>query len=1119
MRISSFAVRRHLIIALLLGLVNWPVGAQVPAQKDPAKTPAIKLPSGAIIIVTKDPEAIDKPDAFYLTPEKYKEMSDQIDSLKKQIAAEKGMPPSICELDGRLETRGSQTIVKLRATFKFRTTVPRSIVFLGCQKAQPVEAKLEDGKLPLLAATDKGLSVHVDSIGEHVVRIDLELPLLPRGKGNEIGFDLGLPGAPITTLTFEAPAKVKRVTLVRREVGSGQTSGTDPPLDVKRYDADRPLPALGPITHLAVSWESAAQVGTGTVARSAEADVQVTIGEADILAEARIRLKGSAKEWRFLAPYNAEVVVGRAPPSAVGKPIDFPIDQAPDIVRPEPGKSEWRIRFREANAAELLVMVTARAARNRGADLKGRTTWAVGPFAALDVVQQAGTIHVKTLPHIRAAATLKGDTQRIDNSDDPNAEAIYRYRSLPTGPKDYVGPPLELDIRAAAGTVQTHVHHHLSLGEGGWRLRSEISVTPIRTEVETLDLEVPVPGVFEASTPKLVEGIVPVREIGPLRRIVQIKLAAPQRAEFSLTLDGFYPNLAASTQETMLVLPRLLNVFDRSGQVTVVVPDGFDLRGGAYQWEGDKPGVRMHSFDPPITMDRATTMSAAVSKTLSHVDLALKLIRADVRVESSVDVALGDRQTQVTQQLRYTFADRSLRKLRLRGPASVTGVTVNPGSIEINAPGNWMVNLPADPGKEATIVVAYSFPMLAAGDESRMRVPMLWPDGATSCENRVRILRDRVAVQHLLPALDSGPWQEMPITLVPGETSFPLLTLRGTGINLPLSLILRDAEASGPSMPLVWIDRILIQAQTGDAGQKYRARFHLKKWLARTLEFELPAGAVDAEVRINGLHAELRDAPSEGEVGRVLRVALPIGRDLPRLLIEVGYTLPVTSAENAWIQRYLPPRPRGRVAVAAVRWQVATPARSVPLSIGDAVFEERWTVRNGFFRPIAAHATGDLDKWISTGQEPDGSEVRAGWEMADTGVTAHQPSLAPLRIVAVPWILWQLAVSLSALVVGLILSRMPKRTVGVLLALMTAGMVMLGLLWPQPIGQVLAAAQPGLAILAIVLGLQRFFQWRYRRHLARMPGFTRIHAESALSRSNGIRPSREMSAINPPVGD
>ena len=77
-------------------------------------------------------------------------------------------------------------------------------------------------------------------------------------------------------------------------------------------------------------------------------------------------------------------------------------------------------------------------------------------------------------------------------------------------------------------------------------------------------MEVPVPGVFEALTPKLVEGIVPIRDSAPQRRIVQVKLASPQKAEFTLTLGGFYP-LPLAVQETSLVLPRLLNVFDRYG--------------------------------------------------------------------------------------------------------------------------------------------------------------------------------------------------------------------------------------------------------------------------------------------------------------------------------------------------------------------------------------------------------------------------------------------------------------------------------------------------------------------------------------------------------------------------
>ncbi len=177
-------------------------------------------------------------------------------------------------------------------------------MLLGCQKAQPVEAKWQDGKLPLLIATDKGLAIQAEAAGEHSVQLELELSLQPRGtKGTEIGFELGLPGAPITTLSFEAPGNLKQVTLSRREVGGALS---DPPIE-KRFAVKQLLPetggeALGPITSLAVSWEDASQPNVGSVALSAEAETLVIVGEADVQIETRLRMRGNAKEWRFLRP-------------------------------------------------------------------------------------------------------------------------------------------------------------------------------------------------------------------------------------------------------------------------------------------------------------------------------------------------------------------------------------------------------------------------------------------------------------------------------------------------------------------------------------------------------------------------------------------------------------------------------------------------------------------------------------------------------------------------------------------------------------------------------------------------------------------------------------------------
>jgi hypothetical protein len=1131
---SGIAVRRRLAFGCLLFAIvaAWPLRAQGPPAKDkevPKKNTALKLPSGAIIVVTSNPEALDQFEGVYLSPEKFKELNEQIEQFKKQIAAEKAVPPSSCELEGRVEQRGSQSIVCMKATFKFRTNLPRSVVFLGCKKARAVEAKLEDGKLPLLASSDKGLTVQVDAAGEHSVALVVELPLLPRGpKGGEIGFELELPGAPISTLNFEAPSQVTRLSIGRRELGSPTTipvSGTEIPLEVKRVDAKRLIPgqpgeALGPVGHLEVWWEDRGNPGATESIRSAECDVQVTIGEADIQAETRLRLKGIAKDWKFVAPASAEVAVGRASTPGTGKPVDFPIDQAPEVIRPEPGKSEWRIGFRETNSTELLVTIATRSPRNRSADPKVKTSWPVGPFAALGVQQQIGSIRIKSLPNLRVTAHLKGDTQRIDRSDDPAGEAIYRFRALPAGPSNQPGAPLVLDISAAAGAVQTRVQHHLSLGEGGWRLRSDILVTPIRTEVESLDVEVPVPGVFEASTPKLVEGIVPLRENGPRRRVIQVKLAMPQRAEFSLALEGFYPT-PVGAQEASLVLPRLLNVIDRSGQVSVTVPEDSDLSGGAYQWESGKPGTRIHSLDYPATAEKTPVLTAEVSRAISHVELAWRPLRSDIRVEGRADVRLGEKQGRITQHFRYTFADRRQKKLRIRGPNSVTGVTVNPGSIEAIGPGDWVVNLPAEPAKETAINLAYSFSTVLAqtAEPARLSVPLLWPDGVSACESTVRVLRDRTAANRFLPSIDCDAWHESPTEIVPGESSLPLLVARANGINLPLVLAFQDAEVGAASIPAIWIDRVLIQAQTTEGGQRYRARFHLSKWEVGEFDLELPLGAVDIELRVNGIRTEARETSAERGHGQVLRVSLPPWHEPQQHLIEVDYRLAAGRGEGleAWMTRWFPPNARGKVAIAAVRWQIAMPARSMPFSLGDAVFDERWAAPNGFAHPVAAYSTADLEKWLTQGLEPDGSVARIGWEMADAGVTAQQTSLAPVRIVAIPRTIWLFGVSLIVLCTGLLLSRLSRRSVGVAIALVCGGTIIAGLIWQQQSGQVLAATQPGMVILLAILGVQQILQWRYRRRLARMPGFSRLPSGSALAAANGRGSSRERPAINSPV--
>src|SRR5262249_27566561 len=126
--------------------------------------------------------------------------------------------PTVCKLTGRLEG----DFLRVQAEFKFQTDRPRAVVALGCQGAQPSEAKLDptdanpDGKLPLLEAGDDGFAVTVEQPGEHVLTLLMKLPVVARspgvpGSAADRGFELGLPGAAITTLDLELPPAVKEV--------------------------------------------------------------------------------------------------------------------------------------------------------------------------------------------------------------------------------------------------------------------------------------------------------------------------------------------------------------------------------------------------------------------------------------------------------------------------------------------------------------------------------------------------------------------------------------------------------------------------------------------------------------------------------------------------------------------------------------------------------------------------------------------------------------------------------------------------------------------------------------------------------------------------------------------
>ena len=117
---------------------------------------------------------------------------------------------------------------------------------------------------------EDGFAAAIETPGEHALTLDLEVPVTSRGAKPELGFEIGLPRAAITTLLLEPPdPAIKRVNLTTRT--SDPTQPMRPPeprrvpaLDVKQF-ASRPGQetgyALGPVELVEVTWEPPGLIG------------------------------------------------------------------------------------------------------------------------------------------------------------------------------------------------------------------------------------------------------------------------------------------------------------------------------------------------------------------------------------------------------------------------------------------------------------------------------------------------------------------------------------------------------------------------------------------------------------------------------------------------------------------------------------------------------------------------------------------------------------------------------------------------------------------------------------------------------------------------------------------
>jgi hypothetical protein len=1030
---------------------------------------AIKLPDGTIVFYTKSPDDANPPvDGVRLSAKEYKALVDQAEQLKKQRDGAKPAGPSECRVAAKVVTRGDRSVAELTLTYQFRTTLPRQSVALGGGHAFPTGAKIDGDKLPVLVSADDGFTVLIEQPGDHTLTLSADAPVTPRGFTGANGFDVGLPRAAITSLTFESPfpagTKDKRVTVGVR--------GADPavrPGEFHRttYDAAgpvRPVP-LGPADHLEVIWDAPTGGGSSSTAVVAESEIAVRFDDTQVETTAKVKLKGdSARTWSLVLPHGAHVGVDRG-----GTTRSDATGTQPTVTKPadRPGPGRWTVDL--PDAGDWVLTAVVRTPRGKPGSPESAGPFPVGPFAVRNVLRQTGTVRVTGPPNVQFGFTHGSELRRSD----PIGEdvATFHFHTVPVGPGDAYPPLAEITATHSLGVVLVRPQYRFRLTQAGWRVHADVHVTPIRTTVAHLRFEYPAEWpLAELGPPELAERST-ADPPGPRKGTI-IRFDPPRHEPFDFTIDATLP---VTGRTAAVTLPQFIETSVRESVVNVVLPSGFDVRGSV------RPAAPGADAAVDLMPNTTNTVTATIPGPAGRVDLAWLPHRTDLAADVRADVSFQDRQYVVTETIEFRAPEAFNRPVRLRGPTGVAGLRGQP-ILTPAGPGEWTVAPAGEPAKEFTLVLSYAI----AGKPdpgSRLPVGLIWPDDATRTDVTVRVWS---GADQRVAGFD-GPWRQAPPSPSPNRDSLPGLTLQATrGPDDPAPpLTILPTETDAP-LSRAAIERSVVQVWfPGDGPGLGRARLLLSRWPAAGVDLDLPDPAV--EILLDGKRVEALPplAPADGFAAAV-RVPMPDPKPgRPPVLLEVRFPL----AKSDWVQTVQAPHVRAAVLRTPSRWQISPAPGSVILdTAGSLSAETRWSFRGSRFVPSPVGSSADLDRWIADGTE-------SNTESDESGILGRQiDPYRPVRLTTLPATPWSIGCSAVVVLVGLILSRM-KSGLGYAVGVVGAVLAVAYLGFPQPAGEFVAAAEPGLAAVAVAAGAYAAVHWYYRRQIAHLPGFSRVPAD------------------------
>ncbi|HEY7329436.1 MAG TPA: hypothetical protein VH592_17490 [Gemmataceae bacterium] len=1123
---------------------------------DSKKVDHSSLPADAVIVICEHPEdALDLvPKAVILRPEKYQELLDQIDKLKKQIdnpKSENTTPPTRCILRGKV----GADAVRLEAEFTGTAEHADTLVSLACSQAGLSSAQT-NGRISVIRRSNSGgLLVRIEKAGEYQVKLDLIVPLTGR-EGNSRGFELSLPRAVITQLELDLAADCTDVRVGGQLLKDLQLPG----LELKNNHLGG-SPGLGPVDKLDLSWKEASH-SAGAPLRTVEGRIQARLDGTGLTTQADLWLSVEGeptKVWRLLVPRNAEIKVL---PSDKEVRIEHRIESDDQKY---PSASLRTIQLKEARSESLHIQIKPSMMP------LGRSALSIGPFFVFDAVRQTGTVVVRNQVrniHLDYRAHVDTQPRRLETEETRGGiaatVATFVYSKVPTvEPAATVGSKslswLDLETAKVPAQVRMRLSHTLTLqpddgakgkspdkrGDNspaagrGFYWQVVTTITPATKWADVDQLKIIVPPEWEP----IVENVSVAPNSNPRSVTIPSSLLreAPTQSQ---RIEGRYKARYKAEERAILKLPRPQGTIESCELKIDSPPDvevflqnaeqlnlelGRQLRPNEQTWR--TRGVPAED----LGIEASWRPYRPELRVGSVVDLTINGNRGDVRHELRLQLpqtpppfvtlrvlsAAGDSlqiQDDQGQQIRWTKTDYSTTERRL--PPGEVKQAVDAGRLPAST---FRIPVPAkEGGKQWRLELRYSSDLTDKGRAPHTGEPFLLPlvalGEATASETKVRIWTE----PGFLPRAASPRWEQQNIEEVK-DRALPVLVLHCARPDAPLRLVLADQAAGFSAL----VERALMRVKLEEGGvQSWRAGFWLRQLADRDLDLLMPAavqilkaqfffnhhkvtpiivddnGAISGGGNIARLHLPRMDSDPESERDR--------GGGRQSAMLEVVFQFPPSGSGASPLHATLRPPQILRTAAVPTCWQVSVPPGRILLAPESATGLERTWSRRGWLLSASLSVPPDL-------RNDDEPVALVRWQdQGEQMVLTHVSQFA-----------WLLACSLGFLVIGWglcwsVLSQGNERgrfgRFWPMLIFVALAIAISALFWPATVCAIIYGCQPGAVVFLAVLGLLWLRHQRYRRQIVFLPSFTRGRSGSSLLRRTTSHrpPSGEPSTVDAP---